>query len=52
VEDDDDLDGKTASGWSASLLLNITGPRVQTGDRDIWRRTGEEIRARYGLSRR
>jgi hypothetical protein len=34
------------------LLLNISGLRVQTRDRDIWRRSGEEIRARCGLSRR
>ena len=49
---DDDLDGKTTCGGTASLLLYIIGLRVQTGETDIWRRTGEEIRARCGLSRR
>ena len=34
-KEDDNLDGKTTSGWSASLLLKITGLRVQTGDTDI-----------------
>jgi hypothetical protein len=52
VWEDDDLDGKTTSGGTASLLLNISGLRVQTGDRDIWRRSVEEVRARCGVSRR
>jgi hypothetical protein len=34
-----------------SLLLNIRGWRRWAEDRDIWRRTTEEARARYGLSR-
>ena len=49
---DDDLDGKTTCGGTASLLLYIIGLRVQTGETDIWRRTGQEIRATCGLSRR
>jgi hypothetical protein len=48
---DDDLDGNTKSGGTISLPLNINGMRVQTRDRDIWRRNGVEIRARCGLSR-
>jgi hypothetical protein len=48
--EDDDLDGKTTSGETASLLLNISGLRVQTEDRDIWSRSGEEVRAKCGLS--
>jgi hypothetical protein len=35
-----------------SLLLNIRGWRRRAGDRDIWRGTVEEARARCGLSRR
>jgi hypothetical protein len=34
-----------------SLLLNIREWRRWAGDRDIWRRTVEEARARCGLSR-
>jgi hypothetical protein len=34
-----------------SLLLNIRGWRGWAGDRDIWRGTAEEARARCGLSR-
>jgi hypothetical protein len=34
-----------------SLLLNIRGWRRWAGDRDIWRGTTEEDRARCGLSR-
>jgi hypothetical protein len=34
-----------------SLLLNIRGWRRRAGDRDIWRRTSEEARARCGMSR-
>jgi hypothetical protein len=48
---DDESDGKTTSGGTASLVLNISGLRVLTGNRNIWRRTAEEIRARCGLSR-
>jgi hypothetical protein len=33
------------------LLLNVRGWRRGAGDRDIWRRTIEEDRARRGLSR-
>jgi hypothetical protein len=32
------------------LLLNVRGWRRRAGDRDIWRRTTEEARARCGLS--
>ena len=47
---DDDLEGKSTSGGTASLLLNISGLRVQTGDRNTWRRSGEEVTAKCGLS--
>ena len=35
----------------SQLLLNIRGRRRLAKDRDIWRRTAEEGRARCGLSR-
>jgi hypothetical protein len=37
--------------WDSSLLLSIRGWRRLAQDRNIWRRTVEEVRVRCGMSR-